>query len=104
MSIEGFNKRKTRNSKTTTLSKFMTAAEARNELDTVVANLAVNELVQAIAKVKVSVADGKNTTTFAFSYDSSPEVIATTIDMLRDLGYEVVLSKYYNDVINITVK
>lgn len=104
MSIEGFNKRKTRNSKTTTLSKFMTAAEARNELDVVVANLAVNELVKAIAKVKESVANGKNTTAFAFSYNSSAEVIAATISMLRDLEYEVVPSKYYNDVINITVK
>lgn len=101
MSIEGFNINKTRNA---ALSKFMTATEARNELDVAVANLALKELADAIAEVKTGITKGKNTVIFAFSYGTSTEVIAATIDMLRDLEYEVVPSKDYKYIIHITVK
>lgn len=104
MSIEGFNNRKTRNTKITALSKFMTAVEARNELDTAITNLALKELTNAIEKVKADIAKGKNTVIFVFSYFSSSEVIAATIGMLRDLGYEVKMSENCNDLIHITVK
>lgn len=105
MSIEVFNiKKAAKTEKLARLSKSMTATEARNELNAVVANLAVAELERAIEKVKKSISEGKNFTTFAFSYGGSLEVITATIAMLRNLGYEVKVSNYYNDIINIIVK
>lgn len=101
MSVEGFNKR--RNKKETLTAGFMTAAEARKHLDDAVVNLAVAELANALTKVKASIADGKNVTTFAFSYKASKEVIDATITLLKDMQYNVTPSVYYSDVIHITL-
>lgn len=53
--------------------------------------------------MRKAIAKGKSNAVYAFSYNTPAKVIAVTIDMLRDLMYDVEASKFYNDVVYISI-